>query len=141
MKSHARAIILLSVSAVLAGCFAGVEDRRSEITVQEVKAMLKRNDDAVVLDVRERSEYCSKDGHIPGAINYPWNSGVLQKRYPEIGVTDTILIVCRSGRRSHEAADYLKAKGFLNVYDVAGGMDAWEWKTTGCSDRETHQRE
>jgi rhodanese-related sulfurtransferase len=141
MKSHVRAIILLSVFALLVGCLGSVGAKHTEITAQEVNTMLKRNDDAVVLDVRERSEYCSKDGHIPGAINYPWNSGVLQKRYPEIGVTDTILIVCRSGRRSHEAADYLKGKGFSNIYDVTGGMDAWEWKTTGCDDSDTHQGE
>jgi rhodanese-related sulfurtransferase len=127
------------VSAVIVGCFSRVEDKHSEITAQEVKTMLSKSNDVVVLDVRERSEYCGKEGHIPGAINYPWNSEILQKRYPELGVSDTIVIVCRSGRRSHKAADYLHAKKFLNVYDVVGGMNAWEWKTTGCNDSETHQ--
>jgi len=141
MKSHAVALILLSVAAVLGGCLGRAGAKHSEITVQEVNAMLTGNKDAVVLDVRERGEYCSKDGHIPGAINYPWNSGVLQKRYGELVVTDTIIIVCRSGRRSHEAADYLQSKGFWNLYDVTGGMDAWEGKTTGCSDSDTYQGE
>ena len=140
MKSHAGAIILFSVCALLGGCLGGVGAKHSEITVQDVQAMLSRNDDVVVLDVRERSEYCSKEGHIPGAMNYPWNSKILHKRYTELGVSDAIVIVCRSGRRSHEAADYLQSKGFLNVYDVAGGMNAWKWKTTGCSDSETLQR-
>ena len=141
MKSHARMIILLSVSVLLGGCLGSVGAKHTEVTAQAVNTMLTGNKDAVVLDVRERSEYCSKDGHIPGAINYPWNSGVLQKRYPELGVSDTIVIVCRSGWRSHKAADYLQSKGFLNIYDVAGGMDAWEGKTTGCSDSDTHQGE
>jgi len=141
MNSHAHAIILFLVSALLGGCLGSVGAKHSEITAQEVKAMLSSNDGVVVLDVRERSEYCSKDGHIPGAVNYPWNSAILQKRYPELGPSDTIVIVCRSGRRSHEAADYLQSKGFSNLYDVAGGMDAWEWKTTGCSDSDTPQGE
>jgi rhodanese-related sulfurtransferase len=141
MKSHARAIILLSMSALLGGCLGSVGTKHREITAQEMKTMLSSNDNLVVLDVRERSEYCSKDGHIPGAINYPWNSAILQKRYPELGPSDTIVIVCRSGRRSHEAADYLTSKGFLNIYDVTGGMNTWEWKTTGCSDSDTHQGE
>ena len=140
MKNHAVAIILLAVFVLLIGCLGRVGVKHSEITVQEVYAMLSKNDDVVVLDVREMSEYCSKDGHIPGAINYPWNSEILQKRYPELGVSDTIVIVCRSGRRSHKAADYLQSKGFLNVYDVLGGMNTWEWKTTGCRDNKTHQR-
>ena len=125
MKSHARAIILLSVSALLGGCLGSVGAKHTEVTAQEVNTMLTSNKDVVVLDVRERSEYCSKDGHIPGAVNYPWNSAILQKRYRELGPSDTIVIVCRSGRRSHEAADYLQSKGFLNIYDVTGGMDAW----------------
>jgi len=141
MKSHARAIILLSVSAVLGGCLGRVGAKHSEITAQEVKAMLSSNDGVVVLDVRERSEYCSKDGHIPGAVNYPWNSGVLQKRYGELGPSDTIVIVCRSGRRSHEAADYLQSKGFSNLYDVTGGMEAWQGKTTGCDNSDSPIRE
>lgn len=138
MKSHAVAIILLSVSAVLGGCLGRAGAKHSEITVQEVKSMLSKNNDVVVLDVRERSEYCSKDGHIPGAINYPWTSAILQKRYGELGASDTIIIVCRSGRRSHKAADYLQSKGFLHVYDVAGGMDAWEGKTTVCDGTDGH---
>jgi rhodanese-related sulfurtransferase len=140
MKSHAGVSILFLVSALLGGCLGRVGGKHSEITVQEVQAMLSKNNDVVVLDVRERSEYCSKEGHIPGAMNYPWNSKILHKRYTELGVSDAIVIVCRSGRRSHEAADYLQSKGFLNVYDVAGGMNAWKWKTTGCRDSETLQR-
>ena len=138
MKSHAGAIILFAVFVLSIGCLGKVGINHSKITVQEVHSMLSQNDDVVVLDVRERSEYCSKDGHIPGAINYPWNSEILQKRYPELGVSDTIVIVCRSGRRSHKAADYLQSKGFLNVYDVIGGMNLWEWKTTGCHDSKTN---
>jgi len=134
-------LVLFSGVAALCGCLGSVGAKHSEISGQQVKAMLTSSKDVVVLDVRERSEYCSRDGHIPGAINYPWTSGVLQKRYGELGVSDTIVIVCRSGRRSHEAADYLQAKGFSNIYDVAGGMDAWEWKTTGCDESDTPQRE
>ena len=44
MNSHARAIILLSVSALLGGCLGSVGAKHTEITAQEVKAMLNRND-------------------------------------------------------------------------------------------------
>lgn len=39
------------------------------------------NEQLVILDVREEIEYCSAEGHIPGALNYPWISGVLQELY------------------------------------------------------------
>jgi len=140
-RAQGTMLVLLVGAAALCGCLASLGSKHTEITAQEVNGMLTGTKDLVILDVREKSEYCSKEGHIPGAMNYPWNSEVLQKRYPELNLSDTIVIVCRSGRRSHSAADYLASKGYRNVYDVTGGMDAWKWETTGCDDGEARQRE
>lgn len=102
-----------------------------EMTSQEARDMIEANPDAVVIDVREETEYCSIGGHVPSSLNYPWNSGVFQEAYTEFPDNVPILIVCRSGNRSHQAANYLDSLGFSNVYDI-GGMNTWEWEVELC---------
>jgi rhodanese-related sulfurtransferase len=114
----------------------------TDVTPQEAKNLVDTNDNLIVVDVREEeSEYCDEDptppvppGHIPGALNYPWSSGVLEKRYAELPIDGEILIVCRSGNRSNQAAEFLDSKGYLTIYDMIDGMGAWEWETVICLD-------
>ena len=43
----------------------------TDVTPEEAKNMIDSNAQLIVVDVREVSEYCSVNGHIPGAVNYP----------------------------------------------------------------------
>ena len=104
----------------------------TDVTVSQAKDLIDSTEDLIVLDVREPSEYCDSRGHIPGALNYPWNSGVLQARFEELPIDSPILVVCRSGGRSNQAANFLDSKGFLMVYDMLGGMNAWLSETIPC---------
>jgi formylglycine-generating enzyme required for sulfatase activity/rhodanese-related sulfurtransferase len=104
----------------------------TDVTVGQAKDLIDSTDDLVIVDVREPYEYCDARGHIPGAVNYPWNSGVLQARYEELPMQSPILIVCRSGNRSNSAANFLDSKGFSTVYDMMGGMNAWTGQTEPC---------
>lgn len=114
----------------------------TDITPQEAKDLIDTNAALIVVDVREEeSEYCNDDpassvplGHIPGALNYPWTSGVLEERYAELPIDGEILVVCRSGNRSNQAAEFLDSKGYMQIYDMTDGMSAWEWDTVGCAD-------
>jgi len=98
--------------------------------------MIDTNDDLVVVDVREENEYCD-DQHIPGALNYPWNSGVLQDRYDELPINGDILVVCQSGYRSSQAAQFLCSQGFTSIYNMSGGILGWEWDVVGCIDSDS----
>jgi uncharacterized repeat protein (TIGR02543 family) len=104
-----------------------------DITAQEAKNMIDTNQDLIVADVREESEFCGEGGHIAGAVNYPWNSGVFEQNYTELPVDADILLVCGSGYRSGLAAEFLYSKGYTTVFNLAGGMNAWEWQTVGCN--------
>ncbi|MFH1717241.1 MAG: rhodanese-like domain-containing protein [Planctomycetota bacterium] len=84
------------------------------------------------VDVREPYEYCGVRGHIPGALNYPWTSGVLRARYEELPKDGPILVVCQSGGRSNAAASFLDSNGFTMVYDMLRGMSVWQWETAPC---------
>jgi len=106
----------------------------NDVTPQEAKNMIDSNEELIVIDVREDYEYCAIDGHIPGAFNYPWSSGVLQQRYEELPRDGEILVYCRSGYRSNLAANFLDDNGFFHIYDMLGGFSDWLWETAGCVD-------
>ena len=106
-----------------------VEDAKSrvkEITVNQVKQKLDRQEKFVLLDVREESEF-AKD-HLPGAIHL--GKGIIERdiesRVPEL---DTPLILyCGGGFRSAMAADNLQKMGYTNVLSVDGGIREWREK-------------
>lgn len=96
------------------------------ITADSVKNWIDSETDLVILDVRELYEFESY-GRIPDAVNMPWSSGVLDTAYTQLSLDDTIIVVCRSGGRSEQASNFLDGKGFENVYNMLGGMNAWHF--------------
>ncbi len=93
--------------------------------VDTLEAVQKINhDDALVLDVREAAEIAqgkiSKARHIPlGELNGRLNELEKFKAKP-------IIVTCRSGNRSARACSLLAKQGFTEVYNLAGGMTAWQ---------------
>ena len=104
----------------------------TDVTAEQARDLVDSTNDLIVVDVREPYEYRDARGHIPGALNYPWSSGVLRARYEELPTDGPVLVVCRSGGRSNAAASFLDSNGFSTVYDMLGGMSAWQWETTPC---------
>ena len=86
--------------------------------------MIDKNSAITILDVRTEEEF--NTGHIDGAILIP-DTDILEKA--EETLTDksaTILVYCRSGRRSALAAADLVELGYSNVYDF-GGIIGWNY--------------
>ncbi len=81
-------------------------------------------DDAIVLDVRTDDEFGR--GHILDSMHIPL--GLLQSRLQELSdyKSQPIIICCRSGNRSAQAASVLHKQGFNNLYNLSGGITAWE---------------
>ncbi len=79
---------------------------------------------ALVLDVREKSEY--EAGHILNAKLIPL--GKLKARIGELEKyrDEPIVVVCRSGNRSGTACYLLGKQGFSQAYNLAGGVQAWQ---------------
>jgi rhodanese-related sulfurtransferase len=109
----------------------------TDVSTTQAKAMIDTNYDLIVIDVRELAEYCGVNQHIPGALNYPWNSGILESRYTELPVGADILVVCGVGGRSNLAANFLDSMGYLHIYDMLGGMSAWTYDRVGCVDTDS----
>ena len=93
------------------------------ITQDEAKKMMAKDDGHVIVDVRRQDEYDA--GHIPEAILIP-NESILDS--PPEALPDKeqiILVYCRSGNRSKQAAQKLADMGYANVYEF-GGINTWD---------------
>ncbi|MDH5611330.1 MAG: rhodanese-like domain-containing protein [Gammaproteobacteria bacterium] len=85
--------------------------------------LINNNDDALIIDVRESSEFAK--GHIKGAINLPLSS--FKDKLSSISKSkDTaVLTYCNSGATSGKACRLLTQAGFSNVHNIAGGINNW----------------
>lgn len=84
---------------------------------------LINHQNAVVLDVREDSEFYA--GHIPHSVHVPL--GQLNKHAELEKLKDRpIIAICRSGMRSGHACRMLRKNGFEQVYNLSGGITAWQ---------------
>ncbi|MBR3266040.1 MAG: rhodanese-like domain-containing protein [Erysipelotrichaceae bacterium] len=96
------------------------------ISATEAKKMMDEKDDYLIIDVRTEEEYA--EGHITGAINIP-NEVIKDQADEKLADKNQLLLIyCRSGRRSKEAAFKLLDLGYSNVYDFGGIID-WTYGT------------
>lgn len=94
-----------------------------QITVTELEEMLdEAQTDRLYIDVREIDEYAA--GHIEEFINYPLST--LKETMEQLPKDKEIVIICRSGNRSMQAASMLIDAGFPVVTNVQGAMLEWK---------------
>lgn len=91
------------------------------VDVETVAAIMDR-DDVVLIDVREQFEY--DEVHIPAITLIPL--GTVPDNLDQIPTDKTVIITCRSGNRSGQAAEFLRQQGFDNVHNMEGGIVAWQ---------------
>ena len=90
-----------------------------ETTPQQAQARVQQG--ALLIDVREQHEY--DEVHAEGARLLPLSE--FQTRYQELPQDAEVILVCRSGARSTQAAQFLEAQGYQNVTNLSGGTLAW----------------
>lgn len=88
----------------------------------ELQSQLASEDRPQLVDVREQAEFAG--GRIAGARLLPL--GEVERRAAELDRARTVVCVCRSGKRSAQAAEKLAALGFTHVQQLDGGLLAWE---------------
>jgi rhodanese-related sulfurtransferase len=133
MKKLIPIFSILAALLLLAACApkAPVAEYH-KITAEQAKERLDSGDELILLDVRTQDEFNA--GHIAGAILLP-NETITETEQPDIlpDLNAEILIYCRSGNRSAQAAKKLVAQGYTNVYDFGGIID-WPYETvTGAN--------
>ncbi|MCL1874195.1 MAG: rhodanese-like domain-containing protein [Clostridiales bacterium] len=97
-----------------------------KITAKEAKEVMNRGEPYILLDVRTDEEYSDK--RIEGAILIP-DFEIGSRAGSELPDKDALILVyCRGGRRSANAANELVSLGYTNVYDI-GGINDWPYDT------------
>jgi rhodanese-related sulfurtransferase len=103
---------------------------RGALTPDEAWALLQSEPKARLLDIRSKEEWALV-GRVPGAIEielkrFPaWidNPDFLAKVQEAVGADDLVLLICRSGARSHKAAELLTEAGFRSSFNVLEGFE------------------
>jgi rhodanese-related sulfurtransferase len=112
-----------------AGCTASTTPREpvfKNVTVQEASDLINKRSgqpDFVILDVRTPEEFSS--GHIKDAINIDFNADTLNEQLDKLNKGYAYFVYCRTGRRSGEAMTQMESLGFLEVYNLSGGISDW----------------
>ena len=123
-------LFLLVGLFLLAGCAQTVQPVNSpdmtlkynQISQEKAQEMMQLDDGHVIVDVRRQDEY--DVGHIPGAILIP-NESIGDEMPAELPDFDQIILIyCRSGNRSKQAAEKLADIGYTQIYEF-GGIQDW----------------
>lgn len=94
------------------------------ITPSDVFRLNQESSGITVIDVRERDEFA--DVSSPLAENHPLSSFDAAVFAKQRDKKSPLYMLCRSGKRSLKSAELLAAAGFESIYNVEGGMQAWE---------------
>lgn len=103
------------------GCEVTEQDPLPEIDAETARAWLEARE-AILLDVREAQEYDFEN--IPGSLLLPL-SFLEPDCFPPLGEAK-VIVMCAIGKRSAAAQKQLAGSGIPNLYNLAGGIDAWK---------------
>jgi len=132
MKKVLWIVVVVVVLALVGGAvgyvFVGPSSSGSQagsiyrtVTPQEAKALIESRKDLLLVDVRSPEEF--QGGSLPGATLIPfWD--FTKGRY-DLPKDKPILLICAVGGRSLACGQMLAAKGYREVYNLKGGLDAW----------------
>ncbi|NLC97085.1 MAG: rhodanese-like domain-containing protein [Erysipelotrichaceae bacterium] len=116
--------ITMGLLSLLMGC---TKTQSENITIIDSKTAyeMMQNEEVTIIDVRTKEEY--EDGHILNAINLDvsYIGNTIPTELPNLD--SKILIYCRSGSRSNQAALKLEKLGYTNLYDF-GGLNSWPYE-------------
>lgn len=135
MRRAALAATLASVAILLGGCSSGAVSATSGPTAATAPAAGTSLSPAefaaaaklpytILLDVRTPSEFAA--GHLPGAVNLDVRSPDFAQAAAALDPGKNYAVYCHSGNRSKTAMTTLGQAGFTHLFDLTGGIGAWQ---------------
>ncbi len=116
-------VLSVIIGLTLLNCKQTSVQQSTLLEPQEMKEFLSSND-ILLVDVRTLQEFSS--GHIKNAINIDFKSSDFAEKVQKLDTTKTLVIYCRSGRRSSMGTTEFVKAGFKQVYDLKGGVLNWQ---------------
>lgn len=117
-------IILFIALFVVVGGIIVLEWRERQTlgkTLTSYEASRLINEQATLIDLRSFDEY--KKGHIAGAKNYPLSD--FRNQFSRIKKDKPVILYCKNGLSSKNAAQILHENGYTEIYNLGGGYEAW----------------
>ena len=102
----------------------GQQVRSVDVNVEDFAALIDTATLGVLLDVRTDAEFI--EGHLKGATQLNFYEASFETSLDAMDKNIPVFIYCRSGGRSGKAAKKMKEKGFKSVYNLEGGIIAWQ---------------
>ncbi len=100
-----------------------------KITADELYSLMSNDiDNIIIYDIRRKTEY--EKAHISGSLSTPFNELVENKSIKSDKNMKRILVCC-SGVNSGVACSILSKEGYLNLYNLIGGVSAWNYGVVG----------
>lgn len=121
MKNFHYALLLV-ISVALSCHSQQIEG--TELNASVFDSKIKSANNAFLLDVRTPGEFA--EGYIDNAINIDYRNENFKKNLNNLDKNKTYFVYCLSGGRSSSAADYMRGNGFKEVYELKGGILAWQ---------------
>jgi rhodanese-related sulfurtransferase len=121
--------LLIITLLILAGCGTATETTTLEqnfdlVSAQEAFDLIQANrQSTVVLDVRTAEEFA--EGHIGGATNIDFYGASFRDEIDALDKDTRYIIYCKSGNRTGQTTDIMRELGFVEVYDINGGIQSW----------------
>lgn len=103
--------------------------KTEQTTIQVVspntfQKQISQSETPQIVDVRTLEEF--EDAHLAGAVNISVTTGNFQEKAAALNKNAPVYLYCRSGGRSARATQQLEEMGFLEIYDLEGGITAWQ---------------
>jgi len=99
-------------------------DSASKISLISASELNKANDQILLIDVRTPGEFAS--GHIENSINIDYKSNDFKDLIGKLDPNQEVYVYCKVGGRSGRSAKIMRDMGFEKIYDLKGGINAWE---------------
>jgi thioredoxin len=117
-----RTIFLLAFVSLVSSYCSGTQEKA--LSPEEFDAAIQADPDAVIVDVRTPKEFA--EGFIVRAQNVDFNNSNFRAAADDLDRNKAYYVYCLAGSRSADAAAYMRAQGFKSVYELKGGLIAWQ---------------
>ncbi len=119
-----RITLFVLLSLCLTGSVGWSQSVPQNLDVRSFNETMRRTPARTILDVRTAQEVAG--GTLPGAVNIDFFAPDFTKQLGRLDTTKPVFVYCAVGGRSSKAAQQLQQAGFKTVYNLSGGMQAWQ---------------
>lgn len=123
---YTRLRLILATLLLLPALHSNAQSKGGhKLTPTEFSHAIQTTPDALIIDVRTPEEY-EQGTRLKGSYCVDWQASDFEIRMANFDKKRPVYVYCGTGKRSHDAAAKMREMGFNRVYELKGGLQAWE---------------